>query len=98
MILSRKPITLAEVKNIVKDTDNKPLNDYLKLFTKLSLDKSEKLNSELSSLNNLKLKEEDIIKLVDFVPKDKEEVNKIITDATLSEDETNAILSITTKY
>ena len=98
MILSKKPKTLAEVKDLVKDIDNKPLNDYFKSFVNLSLDKSDKLKSELSSLNNLKINEEDIVKLVDFIPKDKEEVNKIITETTLSEDETNAILSITTKY
>jgi len=98
MIISRKTLTLAEVKNLAKDADNKNLNDYLKAFSKLSLDKSEKLKSELSSLNNLKIREDDIIKLVDFIPKDKEEINKILTDTTLSEDETNTILSITTKY
>ena len=98
MIISKKAQTLVEVRNLVKDLDNKNLNAYLKAFSKLSLDKSEKLKSELSSLNNLKIREDDIIKLVDFVPKDKEEINKIITETTLSDDETNTILSITTKY
>ncbi len=98
MILSKKPQTLAEVKDLVKDSENKLLNDYLKAFSKTSLDKSEKLKAELTSLNNLKIKEEDIIKLIDFLPKDKEEVNKIIIDTTLSDDETNEILSICSKY
>lgn len=98
MILSKKPKTLAEVKDIIKDIENKQLNDYLKSFSKLSIEKSEKLKSELTILNNLKVKEEDIIKLVDFIPKDKEEVNKILSESTLSEEETNEILSITAKY
>jgi len=99
MIISKKSVTLAEVKEIVKDAEDKqPLQDYLKTFTKLTKDKSEKLKSDLLALNNLKIKEEEIIKIVDFLPKDKEDVNKIFINISLTDDETNAILEITSKY
>ena len=98
MILSKKPVALAEVKDLAKDSENKELVEYLKNFTKLTKDKAEKLKEEIRSLSNLKIKEEDIIKIADFLPKDKEEVNKIFIDTTISEDEANAILAITGKY
>ncbi len=99
MIISKKHITLAEVKDLVKDSEDKqPLQDYLKSFAKLTKDKSEKLKSDLLALNNLKINEEELIKIVDFLPRDKEDVNKIFVDTSLTDEETNAILEITTKY
>ena len=99
MIITKKPVTLVEVKEIVKDMeDRQPIQDYLKTFTLLSKDKAEKLKDELLSLNSLRIKEEDIVKLIDFVPKDKEDVNKIFIDTSLGDEEINAILEITKKY
>ncbi len=99
MILDKKPVSLAEVAEIVKETDEKkPIHIYLKKFSKLSKADATKLRGELKSLNNLKLKEEHIIKLEDFLPKDMEDIGKIINDVSLSEAEANAILEITKKY
>lgn len=99
MILSKKPLTLAEVDSLVpKSEEKKPIHDYLKKFVKLSKADAEKLLDELKALNNPKLKEENLIKLVDFLPKDIEDVNKILSEANLSEEEANAILEIVKKY
>ena len=67
-------------------------------FVILSKEDSEKLIAELRALNNLKLKEEHFIKIADFLPKDIEDVNKILNDVGLSEAEANAILEIVKKY
>ncbi|MBI2452183.1 hypothetical protein HYV50_03850 [Candidatus Pacearchaeota archaeon] len=99
MIEGRKPLMLAEVFEIVKDIeDKKPLHEYLKKFSKLSKDRAVKLNEEIISLNNPKIKEENIIKVADFLPQTPEEVNKIFTEITLTEGEINAILEIVKKY
>ena len=90
---------MAEVKHIVDKLDEKEeLKLYLKNFTKLSKDKSEKLMKELESLNNQRLKQEDIVKIVDFVPKGIEELRTVILDSSFSEEESNAILAITKNY
>ncbi len=99
MILEKTPLTLAEVKERVKDLDEKAeLKAYLKKFTPLTKTKTQELIKELKALNNIKLKEENIIKIADFLPKTQEELNKILTEVSLSEEETNAILAITGKY
>lgn len=99
MIHSKQPLTLAEVKEIVDKLEEKQeMKDYLKKFTKLSKDKALKLREEVAGLNNLKVKEEHLIKLADIVPKDPEEVNKVFSDTGLTEEETNAIVEITKKY
>ena len=98
-ILEKTPMTLAEVKEIVKDLEEKqPLKDYLKKFAKLSKEKATKLKEELVKLNNIKIKEENIVKIVDFLPKDAEDLNKIFTEVTLSEAEINEILEVVKKY
>ncbi len=99
MIISKKPITIAEVKQIVEKLDErKELKEYLKKFSNISPDKVDKLKSDLKNIDNYKIREEDIIKLIDFLPKDKEEVNKIFVDTSLSEEEANIILEVIKKY
>jgi DNA-directed RNA polymerase subunit F len=99
MILNSKPLTLTEAKSYFRaGEEKKPLEDYFKAFIKLSKEKSDKLSEEIRALNNLKLKEDIIVKIVDLIPKDAEDLNKIVLDVSLNEGEINAILEITKKY
>ena len=99
MILSKKPVTIAEVGALVpKGEEKKPIHDYLKSFSVLSKADALKLVSELRDLNNPKLKEENFVKIADFLPRDAEDVNKILIEANLTESEANAILEIVKKY
>ena len=52
------------------------------------------IKSELEKLDLIKLKEEHIIKIIDIFPQDASDLNKIFTDVSLNEDETNKILEI----
>jgi DNA-directed RNA polymerase subunit F len=98
-IIEQKPLHLAEVREFVKNLDEKKdLEAYLKKFSKLNKEKSDALAEEVRKLGDMKIKEEDIIKIVDFLPKDVEDINKIFTDVSLSEEEANAILEIIKKY
>ena len=99
MILEKNPITFAEVIWHIKDKEeSKSISEYLKKFSKLSKEEALKIKSDISALNNPKLKEENIIKIIDFLPKSSEELNRILIEASLSEEESNAILEIVRKY
>ncbi|MCH7567808.1 MAG: hypothetical protein IIA87_00130 [Nanoarchaeota archaeon] len=99
MIINMKPLNLIEVKELVKDLDEKKeLKEYLKKFVKLSKDKSDKLAEELRELGNVKIKEEYLVKIIEFLPKDTVDLNKIFHDISLDEKETNEILEIVKKY
>ena len=99
MILSKKPLTLGEVAVLVpKAEEKRPIDDYLKAFVALSKEDALKLMEEVRALNNPKLKEENLVKIADFLPKDQEDINKILIEAGLNEAEANAILEITKKY
>ena len=98
MILNKTPLTLAEVKEHCKDLENQGMHDYLKSFTKFSKADAIKCSAEIRALNNPKIKEENIISIIDFVPTDLEDLSKIFLDTTLTEEESNAILTIVKKY
>ena len=99
MIHSKTPITLAETKEIVDKLEEKEeIKIYLKKFASLKKEKAEKLKEEIKKLNSIKIKEEHLIKIVDFLPHDQEAVRKILNDVSLTEEETNAILQIVAKY
>jgi DNA-directed RNA polymerase subunit F len=99
MIINIKPLHLAEVKGMIKDIEEKKeLADYIKKFTKLPKDKADAMAEELRALENLKMKEEHVIKIVDFMPKDQEDLGKIFSDVSLDDKEANDILDIVKKY
>jgi DNA-directed RNA polymerase subunit F len=98
-VLNKKHLSLVETKSYLKDLDEKtPVNLYLKKFAKLSTDKTKKLGEEIRALNNPKIREEDIVKVIDFLPQDAEAVNKIFLEVSLSEEEINKVLEIVKKY
>ncbi|MAG27337.1 hypothetical protein CMI47_17525 [Candidatus Pacearchaeota archaeon] len=99
MILEKEPLTMAQAKSLVPDfEDRSDLEAYFKKFTSLDEAKSKKLTEDLVALKNLKIKQSDIVKLVDFLPKNLDDLNKIFTEVSLSEEEANAILDILKKY
>src|SRR3989338_6116630 len=63
---------------------------HLKIL-KIKIEKANKLKEELKNLELLKLKEEDIVKIIDLMPEDVLDLNKIFVDVALNEDETNKI-------
>ncbi len=99
MINSMKPLSLSEVKEIVEQLEEKKeLKDYLKKFGNLSSEVSVKLVDELGKLDNMKIKKEHLVKIVDFFPKTSEDLNKIFSDVSLDEKEVNEVLEIIGRY
>lgn len=89
---------MAEAKEILKDYDtekSKAASAMIKKFSKLSVDEAKKMLSEIKKLNLEKLKDEDIIKIVDFLPDDAESLRKIFTgsDIAFDQDEITKILN-----
>ncbi|MBS3089683.1 hypothetical protein J4461_02255 [Candidatus Pacearchaeota archaeon] len=99
MILNRTPLALAQVKKYsFSFEENKVMNDYLKAFCKLETADAEKLSEEIRALNNPKIREEMILKILDIMPRDAEDLNKIFLEVSLTEEESNAILALVKKY
>ena len=65
---------------------------------KISPDKASELREKLQKLDNVKIKEEYLVKTIDVLPRDAESVQKIFHDVSLEEQEINAILEIVKDY
>jgi DNA-directed RNA polymerase subunit F len=98
MIIERTPKTLSEVQELLKgvpESDKKEeIKIFLKKFLKAKPEQAKKIKETLEKLDILKLKRENIVKIVDLLPEDASDLNKIFIDTSLNEDETNKILEI----
>ncbi len=98
MIKGKKPVSMCEAGEIlksIKETDKtNEVKSFIKSFSKTGTEKSKKLKATLEELEMIKLKQADIVKIVDLLPEDATELNKIFTDIVLDADETNKILGI----
>jgi len=98
MILDRQPLNLNETQEILEDISDSDKKEetkiYLKKFLKTKPEKAKKIQEELEKADLLKLKREHIVKIIDLLPESASDLNKIFTDITLNEDETNKILEI----
>jgi DNA-directed RNA polymerase subunit F len=99
VIKEEKPLTLAEVQDLVQDNEKgEEIKKFLKTFIKIDAKKAIQMKQELIDLDLIKLKESSIIKIIDFMPEDSSELNKILIDVSLDEEETNKILDVVKKY
>ena len=99
MIIDMRALSLAEVKELAGNLEEKKeLKAYLKKFGKLSKTDADKLSGEIKALDNLKVNEEHMVKIVDFLPKNAEDLNKIFSDVSLDEKEINELLEIIKGY
>ena len=98
MILDRTPINMNEVHEIIAEIDDSPKKEemelYLKKFMKAKPAQAKKIKEEMEALDSIKVKRDHIVKIVDLLPADSSDLNKIFTDVSLNEEEINKILEI----
>ena len=94
MIKHRDALSMAESMQYIGDGKDSEaeLKKMIKKFVKTKPEEAKKLREKLSSLNLLKLKSESISKIIDIMPENKDDLNKIFADISLDEDETKKIL------
>lgn len=100
MIKSNKPLSMPEALGYIKgDKDIEvEVKGFIKKFVKLKQAEAKEMREKLEALDLLKLKAEYVPKVIDTMPENNEELNKIFTDISLDEDETKKILDIVKEY
>ena|SRR3989344_383779 len=100
MIRKQAPASMVEVLQIMKyaSIENQELEDFIKKFVSLKAKDSQAMTKELEALQFAKMKDAEVVKVIDFLPEDAQDLNKIFTDVGLDEDEQNKILEIVKKY
>ena len=98
-VTEERPITMAEVVAMAGNSEKaESIKKFIKGFTKMNVKKAEEMKEELRALDLIKLKEGYIVKIVDFMPTDASELNKVIVEVSLDADEVNKILEVTGKF
>ncbi len=93
------PLTLVEVADLSGEGERaEKMKDFIKKFTKMNIKKVKEMRSELSGLEILKLKDEYIAKIIDFMPDDAVDLTKIVPDVSFDQNEVNKILEVVKKY
>jgi DNA-directed RNA polymerase subunit F len=100
MILDTTPLSMAEAQGYLdkKQEAQAELLAFIKKFSKLKPAEAKEFGEKLRELKLMKMKEEALIKVIDLMPDNAEDLNKIFTEMGLDEDETKKILDITTQY
>lgn len=90
MIINKQSLSIAESKEYMKDKD---ILKFSKEFVNMKTEKAKELRDSLEKLNIIKLNQKNISKIIDFLPEDREDLNKSIPDVNLDENEANNVLS-----
>lgn len=94
MILGKKQLSMAEsMEFLEKEGDSEAdARGFIKKFIKLKFKDAQELRKKLEALELIKMREEYLIKVIDLMPENAEDLNKIFNDTSLDEDETKKIL------
>jgi DNA-directed RNA polymerase subunit F len=94
MIKNTNPMNMAEALEYVKKNSDSgaEIQKFIKKFVKLKPKEAKEMRKKLENLDLMKMKPEHIVKIIDLLPEDSENLNKIFNDVSLNEDETKKIL------
>ncbi len=99
VIKEQSPITLAEVVELAGNLESgKKIKEFIRKFNKMPVSKAKEMKKELGSLDLIRLKDFHIVKIVDFMPEDASELNKVVIDVSLDQEEITKILDVVKKY
>lgn len=98
MILDRTPINMNEVEEIVDKIDDSEKKEkiqlHLKKFLKADNKQAKNIKNKIEDLDSIKIKREHLVKIIDLLPSDASDLNKVFIDVSLNEEEINKILEI----
>ena len=90
---------MAEVVAMAGDSEKgEAIKKFIKAFNKMPVEKAIEMRGELKALDLIKLKDLHIVKIVDFMPSDASELNKVVSDVSLDQEEVTKILDVVGKH
>jgi len=102
MIENVEILSMAEVPEILKKVgaqeESKDLITHIGKYVQIKPEKARELRTKIKNLEILKVKEEHIAKIIDTLPEDDTDLNKIFVDVSLDEDETKKLLNTIKEY
>jgi len=98
MIRERKALSMAESLEFVSGEKEKEVKGFIKKFTSTKTDDAKKLREKIEKLDFVKIDEGDISKIIDLLPQNHEELNKITPGISFDEEEGKKILDVVKEY
>jgi DNA-directed RNA polymerase subunit F len=99
MIKNTNSLSMAEALEYIKKLDSESeVAGFIKKFTQITPKEAKEIRKKINELGLLKVREEQISKIIDVLPDDAQDLNKIFIDISLDEDETNKILDTIKQY
>ena len=100
MIKNNEPLSMVEVmEHLKKNKDaGTEVSGFIKKFTKLNQKEVTELKEKIKNLNLMKVNLKHIAKIMDLMPENAEDLNKIFIDISLDEDETKKILETVKEF
>jgi DNA-directed RNA polymerase subunit F len=93
--MNKKSLSMAEAFTYIKEDEESETDivGFIKKFIKIKKGRAEEIRNKLVGLDLMKIKEEHIVKIIDLMPENKEDLNKIFVDVSLDEDEAQKIIN-----
>lgn len=99
MINNYESLSMPELLEYIKKSEgNEKLLKFIKGFTKLNLKEAKELRKKIQDLELMKLKSEQITKIIELMPENQEDLNKIFVDVKLDEDESKKVLETVKEF
>lgn len=98
MIKNSQSVSMAEATKYINKKESAETLAFIGKFASLKADKAGELRKNLAELDLIKLNDLHITKIIDILPEDSEDLNKIFSDVSLDEDETKKILETVKPY
>jgi DNA-directed RNA polymerase subunit F len=99
MIKSRESLSMAEAEEYLRNNENvAELSKFIKKFMQIDPKKAKELRKNLLELNLMKLKQYHASKIIDILPENAEDLNKIFADTGLDENEVQKILDTVKQF
>jgi DNA-directed RNA polymerase subunit F len=94
MIKTTKPLSMAEATEYLNSKEDREavVLSFINKFSKIKYKDAKELREKLEEMDMIKMKPTYVVKILDLMPENEEELNKIFTDVSLDEDETKKIL------
>ncbi len=107
-VISETPITFSELKDSLKKIETRDTQlsfrgnktqEYLSTVTKLKTKEAKDLKKKLEDLNVMRLKEKQIVKLINILPQDMDSLKMVLsTDSVASKEDLKKILDLLKGY
>ncbi len=98
MIIEMSPLSMVEAKDLLESVEKQEFIAHINKFSKMKTEHARKLREEMEKLDLMKMKPEHIVKIIDLLPEDISDLNKIFQEVSLDENEAKKILEIVQHY